>query len=164
MQIQQVLAEFLLTYEYGQGILLLLRCLLLSNYIVLAISLLFQVVWSHRMLFSCILVQIQCGTYNSISCVIDYACHLVMASFPPIAVIAWFPDRFYHNIMEICQVLIAKALRNPRSNRGFSNTKKSGENLRSFCLSFDAAIDQTKGLKTLVRRRGLEPPVFRFGI
>lgn len=122
MQIQQVLAEFLLTYEYGQGILLLLRCLLLSNYIVLAISLLFQVVWSHRMLFSCILVQIQCGTYNSISCVIDYACHLVMASFPPIAVIAWFPDRFYHNIMEICQVLIAKALRNPRSNRRFSNT------------------------------------------
>ena len=135
MQIRQVLAGFLLTYEYGQGILLLLCCLLLSNCIVLAISILFRVVWSHRMLFSCISVRIQCDTYNSISCVIDYACHLVMSSFPHIAVIAWFPDRFYHNMMEFCQVLIAKALRYPRSNRGFSNTKRA--EIFSALFSFD---------------------------
>ena len=46
-----------------------------------------------------------------------------------------------------------------------SSKEKRAEKISAlFCRSFDAAIDQTKGLKTLVRRRGLEPPVFRFGI
>lgn len=48
------------------------------------------------MLFNCILEQIQRDTYNSILCVIDYGCALVMPLFPPDC--DWLADLSYHAI------------------------------------------------------------------
>ena len=51
-----------------------------------------------------------------------------------------------------------------KTKEDLSKEKRAVKKSALFCRSFDAAIGKTKGHKTLVRRRGLEPPVFRFGI
>ena len=53
----------------------------------------------HKILFACISEQTLHDTYNSILCVIDYGCDLVMSFFPPDC--DWLADLSYHTILGI---------------------------------------------------------------
>ena len=121
--IHLVLVVSLVACAHGPDILLLLLCLLLSNCIIPLVLLLFLISYFRKILFSYISVQILHGIYNSISCVIDYAYVINSLKFL-LLFLCFGKPLFYFNMEVFYLFFIAKAKRNPRSNRGFSNYKK----------------------------------------